>query len=82
MMSRSKQLAATVGRLEERVAQLEDEIQESRAMNRRLADVVDVVTELLVPAMDRDDARVRAAIERFERVVPPADPGAGPGTDA
>jgi hypothetical protein len=82
MMSRSRELAASVGRLEERVAQLEGEIQESRAMNRRLADVVDVVTELLVPAMDRDDERVRAAIERFERLVPPADPDGGAEADA
>ena len=45
--------------LEARVAALEAAVEENRRLNQRLADVVDVVTELLVPALDRDDARVR-----------------------
>lgn len=65
----NRDLVARVALLEQRVVELEDEVQESRALNRRLADVIDVVTELLVPAMDRDDARVREALERFDRVV-------------
>ena len=42
-----------------RVAALEEAVEENRKLNQRLADVVDVVTELLVPAMDRDDERVK-----------------------
>jgi hypothetical protein len=55
--------------LAKRVKALEQEMQEVRQLNRRLADTLDVVTELLVPAMDRDDAKVRAALERLERFV-------------
>lgn len=55
--------------LAKRVKALEQEMQEVRQLNRRLADVLDVVTELLVPAMDRDDTRVRAALERLDKFV-------------
>ena len=57
--------AAQVAALTRRVAALEDEVQECRMVNRRLAEVVDVVAELLVPAMDRDDAKVAAALARL-----------------
>lgn len=53
-------------RLDKRIATLEAEVMELRALNRRMADLVDVVTELLVPALDRDDARVMAALARLE----------------
>jgi hypothetical protein len=49
-------------RLAQRVAALEEAVEENRKLNQRLADVVDVVTELLVPAMDRDDERVKKAL--------------------
>jgi len=49
-------------RLSRRVAALEEAVEENRKLNQRLADVVDVVTELLVPAMDRDDERVKKAL--------------------
>ena len=65
--------------LQERVVALEREVQESRRLNQRLSDVVDVITEILVPAADRDDERMRAALARLEAAVqPPAeesDPG-------
>ncbi|MDQ6686936.1 MAG: hypothetical protein M3Z50_04870, partial [Actinomycetota bacterium] len=38
-----------VERLESRIATLEAEIQENRQLNVRLAELIDVVTELLVP---------------------------------
>jgi len=49
-----------------RIGNLEREVQECRALNRRLADVVDVVAELLVPALDRDDARVSQALAQLD----------------
>ena len=52
-------------RLRRRVRDLEREVDELRQLSRRLADVLDVVEELLVPALDREDARVRAALERL-----------------
>jgi ABC-type uncharacterized transport system fused permease/ATPase subunit len=48
-----------------RITVLEAEVQECRRVNRRLSDVIDVVAELLVPALDRDDARVSEALARL-----------------
>jgi hypothetical protein len=50
-----------------RVDALEREVQELRQVNRRLADALDVMTEILVPALDRDDAKVKAALDRLGR---------------
>lgn len=52
-----------------RVARLEEEVQESRRLNQRLSDVIDVVTEVLVPAADRDDERMRAALVRLDQTI-------------
>ena len=60
--------------LYKRVLALEQEVQESRRLNQRLSDVLDVVTEVLVPAADRDDARLRDALTRLESVVRPPTP--------
>lgn len=57
----------TVRELEQRVTDLEADVAEMRAHNVRLAELVDVVQELLVPMASRDDAAVHAAIERFQR---------------
>jgi hypothetical protein len=53
--------------LGDRVAMLEREVQELRQVNRRLADVLDVVTELLVPAVDRDETQLREALARLDK---------------
>lgn len=53
-------------RLEAEVAELQVSVEESRRLNERLSDVLDVVTELLVPAVDRDDARLAAALESLQ----------------
>ena len=42
-----------VSALESRVATLEDALEDSRRLNERLSDVLDVVVELLVPAVDQ-----------------------------
>jgi hypothetical protein len=55
-----------IARLEAEVAELQESVEESRRLNERLSDVLDVVTELLVPAVDRDDARLRAALETLQ----------------
>ena len=57
----------TQAQLVRRVRQLETDVAELRRHNLRLAELVDVVQELLVPLADRDDARVAAAIEKFNR---------------
>lgn len=55
--------------LRRRVDELEEAVQESRRLNQRLADVVEVVTEVLVPAADRDDDRMKAALERLNKTL-------------
>ena len=51
--------------LEQRIADLEADVAELRRHNLRLAEITDVVQELLIPLADRDEARTQAAIERF-----------------
>jgi hypothetical protein len=76
---RGKQAARTLGRfragvraegmeaLRERVARLEDEVQECRQLNLRLAELTDVVEELLLPVAQRDEERLAALLEKYSR---------------
>jgi hypothetical protein len=52
-----------------RVSALEAAVDENRRLNQRLADVIDVVTEVLVPALDRDDERVRKALDDLDQTL-------------
>ncbi len=56
-----------VDELRERVAVLEDEVQECRQLNLRLAELTDVVAELLLPAAQRDEAKVAEVLERYSK---------------
>lgn len=53
--------------LEARVAQLETDVLELRRHSVRLAELLDVVEELLIPLADRDDERVAEAVEKYRR---------------
>ena len=55
-----------VQRLEQRVSDLEADLAELRRHNLRLAELADVVQELLVPMASRDEAAIQRAIERFQ----------------
>ena len=55
--------------IEARVAALEEAVEENRRLNQRLADVIDVVTELLVPAVDRDDKRLKDALANLGKTL-------------
>ena len=52
--------------LAERVARLEREVADLRRHNLRLAELADVVQELLVPMAQRDQERVDAAIAALQ----------------
>ena len=54
-----------IAELERRVADLETDVSELRQHNVRLAELTDVVQELLVPMASRDEERIQAAIARF-----------------
>jgi len=76
--ARSQGPAGEAGhRLAERVAALEEAVEENRRLNQRLADVVDVVTELLVPAADRDDERLRKALADLNKTLDGDTPTTG-----
>ncbi len=67
-----KETAARVRRLtqlEDRVAELEAEVQECRQLNIRLAEITDVVEQLLLPVASRDEERIAAAVEKYTRTV-------------
>jgi hypothetical protein len=51
--------------LRDRVAVLEDEVQECRRLNRRVAELTDIVQELLVPLADRDEDALRKKLEQY-----------------
>ena len=55
--------------LEERVAELEAEVQECRQVNLRLAELTDVVAELLLPVAQRDEARIDEVLRRYHESV-------------
>jgi hypothetical protein len=67
---RRRLVADQVRDLQARVARLEEDIAESRRLNERLSDVLDVVVELLVPAVQRDDARLDEALKKLNQSVP------------
>lgn len=56
---------AKIRELPERFKQLERDVQEAQRLHQRVAELTDVVAEVLVPAADRDDARVRAALAKY-----------------
>lgn len=74
-----KQAARTLGRfragvqaeslqaLRERVTVLEQEVQECRQLNLRLAELTDVVQELLLPIARRDEERLSVLLEKYSR---------------
>lgn len=53
--------------LERRVKRLEDEIQECRATSLRLAELLDVMTELVLPAAQRDERQLAEALQRYQQ---------------
>ena len=59
--------SARIAKLEAEVAELTSSIEENRRLNERLSDVLDVITELLVPAVDRDDERLQQALASLQK---------------
>jgi len=53
----------------DRLSELEAEIQECRQVNLRLAELCDVMMELLLPVADRDQGEVEAILARYRADV-------------
>lgn len=64
---RNRLFASRSSGLERRVAELEDAVQECRALNVRLAELTDVVAELLLPVAARDEARIEELLKKYRR---------------
>jgi flagellar biosynthesis/type III secretory pathway chaperone len=79
LRNRGKQAAQNLGRfragvraegmasLRARVAELEEEVQECRQLNLRLAELTDVVQELLLPVAARDQAKIDELMEHYTK---------------
>ena len=61
--------AARAAGVRARLRDLEAEVQESRRLNRRVAELTDLVAELVVPLARRDDADVQAVLERYRSII-------------
>ncbi len=55
--------------LQQRLDDLEAEVQECRQLNIRLAEVTDLVEQLLLPMAARDEEQIAAAVEKYSRTV-------------
>ena len=55
--------------LRRRVRRLEAEVQECRALNVRLAELTDIVTELLLPVAARDEEKLAELLEKYRQSV-------------
>ena len=55
--------------LQQRLDDLEAEVQECRQLNIRLAEVTDLVEQLLLPMAARDEEKIAAAVEKYSRTI-------------
>lgn len=65
LRERADRLASRLARAEGRIRQLELEVQEARRLNKRIAELTDVVAEVLLPVDQRDDERIRAGLADY-----------------
>jgi len=55
-----------IATLKRRMAAVEQELQEVRHLNKRLAEITDVVAEVLLPAEERDEQRLRELLTKYD----------------
>lgn len=55
------------GTLAGRVRALEEEVQECRQLNLRVAELTDLVEELLLPVAAQDETKVAELVDRYQR---------------
>ena len=64
-MKESLARGADLQKMEARISALEEEMQEARRLNRRLAELTDIVQELLLPVAQRDEEKLAASLEKY-----------------
>jgi len=52
-----------------RVERLERELEADRQLHRKIAELSDVVAELLVPIQDRDEERVAEVLSQYRKTI-------------
>jgi hypothetical protein len=52
-----------------RLDDLENAVQENRRLHRQVAELTDVVAELLVPLAESDDEAIKAALKRYRAMI-------------
>lgn len=62
-------MTGRVNGLRKRVDALEQEVQEQRALSMRVAQLTDIVQELLIPVADRDQQRLRELLEQYQKTL-------------
>ena len=67
MSLRSRVARRVAGELFARIDELEAEVQENRNLNLRVAELVDLLQELLIPVASQDRDRIDAALAKFQR---------------
>lgn len=65
-LNRQRQL---IDELLRRVTELESEVQECRRLNKRIAEVTDIVAEVLMPATHRDDDELRRRLKAYAKTL-------------
>jgi len=50
-----------------RIDELEAAVEENRNLNLRVAELIDVIQELLIPVASQDRERIEAALGQFQR---------------
>jgi hypothetical protein len=63
--TRARRLARRAMSVPARLLELESAVQQNRRLNRRIAELTDVVVELLVPIADRDEEKVQEVLDRY-----------------
>ena len=56
-----------VGDLLTRIDELEASVEENRNLNLRVAELIDVIQELLLPVASQDREKIEAALAQFQR---------------
>lgn len=62
-------MAGRLSGLKARVDALEQEMQEQRALSLRVAQLTDIVQELLIPVADRDEQRLRDLLDSYAKTL-------------
>lgn len=52
-----------------RVAALEAQLESDRQLHRKIAELSDVVAELLIPIQNRDDKQVRETLAKYRKSI-------------